>query len=373
MDRNKRLVFSQTVHPKIIYPTIDCQQKPHLLLLLSYCCFALLLLSACDSLSRSGPLVISGNTMGTTYTVKVVGAKGDIVQSVLQQQVEQLLMDINQRMSTYIDSAEIMQFNRLAVDKWQQVSPELFELVTLSLQFSELSNGYFDITVGPLIELWGFGRNLGSTVPLDEDIDKAKSRVGWQQLHIDQQQQSLKKTADLWLDLSAVAKGYGVDKISELLDTLGAENYLVEIGGEMRVAGRNQHQQPWRLAIEKPSIAARRAQQVINLTDKAIATSGDYRNYFEENGIRFSHTINPLSGRPVRHKIGSVTVIADTAALADAWSTTLNVLGEEKALALAEQENIAAYFILYTDQVDKFTVVYTEGFKPYLQLGAVGN
>ncbi|MGH1486692.1 MAG: FAD:protein FMN transferase, partial [Cellvibrionaceae bacterium] len=267
-----------------------------------------------------------------------------------------------------IDDAEIMKFNRAEVDQWQPISASFLEVLTLSQGLAALTEGRFDITIGPLIELWGFGKREQGDIPSDDEINTAKSRVGWQNLVIDQQKSAIKKMIPLWLDVSAVAKGYGVDQISALLDQYNSSRYLVEIGGEMRVKGYNQQDRAWRVGIEAPSLLQRQAQQIVAFTDKAIATSGDYRNFFEKDGQRFSHTIDPSTGKPVRHNIASVTVIAETAAAADAYATALNVLGKKNALAFAEQQNLAAYFILYNndDPNQDYDIVVTEQFKPFL-------
>ena len=306
--------------------------------------------------------------MGTTYSIKIIDPPVGLVAVTLQKQVDDLLKEINQQMSTYIDDADIMQFNRAEIGQWQTVSSDFLDVLSLSQEIAALTAGRFDITIGPLIELWGFGKREQGDIPSESEINAAKNRVGWQNLVIDQQQRAIKKMTPLWLDVSAVAKGYGVDQISVLLDQYTASHYLVEIGGEMRVKGLNQQGQAWRVGIEAPSVLQRQAQQIVALTDSAIATSGDYRNFFEKEGQRFSHTIDPSTGKPVRHNIASVTVISETAAVADAYATALNVLGKEEALALAKQQNLAAYFILYNndDSNRDYDIVVTELFKPFL-------
>jgi thiamine biosynthesis lipoprotein len=306
--------------------------------------------------------------MGTTYNITIVDPPNDVALVTLQKQIDDLLEVVNQQMSTYINDAEIMQFNRAPVETWFPVSSGFLSVIELSQQLASLTKGRFDITIGPLVELWGFGKKQGSEVPTDAAIADAQSRVGWQNLHVNKDQQAIRKDKALWLDVSAVAKGYGVDQIAEILNSYNIANYLVEIGGEMRVKGLNQQQRSWRIGIEVPSLAQRQAQQIIELTDKSIATSGDYRNFFEQDGHRYSHTIDPVSGRPVKHNIASVTVVMDTAAEADAYATALNVLGEEAAIALVEQENIAAYFIFYDNEnADKdYRILYTDSFSQFL-------
>ncbi len=311
--------------------------------------------------------------MGTTYSITVVSPPENVVHAELQKDIDESLNSLNQQMSTYINTSEIMLFNNAPVNQWQKISPEFLDVVILSQKISGLTNGRFDITIGPLVELWGFGKkqHKGDTSQIPEitEINAAKNRVGWQNLIVNAETQSIKKSVPLWLDVSAVAKGYAVDKLVELLEQrYGVEHYLAEIGGEMRVNGKNRQKKLWRIGIEKPALLQKEAQQLVQLTDNAIATSGDYRNYFEENGQRFSHTIDPLTGQPVRHTIASVTVIANTTAEADALATGLNVLGEEAAIDLAAKEGLAAYFIFYDNEnpTAGYRTFFTDAFKPFM-------
>jgi thiamine biosynthesis lipoprotein len=332
--------------------------------------FLVVILSGCqsDHVTELPSFALSGSTMGTTYSITVVEPAPEINSEILQRSIDTLLQDLNQQMSTYIAGSEISRFNQIETQLWHSISPEFLEVILLSQNISKLSDGYFDISIGPLVELWGFGKKESSSVPDDIAIENAKQRVGWQHLQIDTAKQQISKAVDLWLDVSAIAKGYGVDKVAELLDQTGIENYLVEIGGEMRVSGINAKQRPWRIGIETPTLGQRGVQQVIELNDYSVATSGDYRNFFEENGQRFSHTIDPNTGKPVRHNIASVTVIEKSAAKADALATALNVLGEEKALQLAEKEQLAAFFIFYDNKNsgERYLIHYTDAFIPFL-------
>ena len=329
--------------------------------------FLLSLLVACKPFDDVVPMVLQGKTMGTTYNITIANPAENLSENELQQGVDQLLLNVNQQMSTYIDDSEISQFNKLAINRWQTVSTDFIEVALLSQQLSTLSGGRFDVTIGPLIELWGFGRESSSSVPSDEAITEAKAKVGWQALDIDVDKQQLRKTKPISVNLSAIAKGFGVDKIAGYLETNGVENYLVEIGGEIRVKGLSPSDQSWRLGIEKPSLSQQGAQEIVALSDASIATSGDYRNYFEENGLRYSHTIDPQTGKPVRHNIASVTVIALTAALADGYATALNVMGLDDALSLAKEQQLAAFFILYDqNQEGGYREVMTSQFDQYL-------
>ncbi len=323
-----------------------------------------LLLTGC--FEKKQELQLSGNTMGTTYHVTMVAEKSlslDLTQ--LQQQVDASLHHINQLMSTYVADSELSRFNQSNSVEWFDVSPETLKVIDYSLQLSQQTQGKFDVTVSPLINLWGFGEQGPTDFPNDEEIEEAKTTVGWQKLILDVANLRIKKSHPLLtVNLSAVAKGYGVDVIATLLENNGVQNYLVEIGGEIRVKGKNKSDNWWKIGVEKPSLMQSTTQAIISLQDKAIATSGDYRNFFEKDGIRYSHTIDPNTGKPVRHNIASLTVIADSAMEADGLATAFMVLGEEKALAMALEYNIPVYILLYNGE--EFTSVHSDSFTPYL-------
>ena len=324
-----------------------------------------ILLSGCDQ-STHEPMTLQGKTMGTTYSITLSKPEKDLTATALQSDIDQLLLSVNEQMSTYIDDSEISQFNQAPIGEWFAVSPDFIEVVSLSQTLSEQSQGQFDATIGPLIELWGFGRQAVSKVPSEAAIAEAKLKTGWRYLEIDSSSHRLKRNKPIALNLSAIAKGFGVDKIAQYLDSIGLEDYLVEIGGEIRVKGVNPQSKPWRLGIEKPTLNQQSAQQIVKLNNASIATSGDYRNYFEENGLRYSHTINPETGKPVRHNIASVTVIAPTAALADGYATAFNVMGLENALPLAEKQNLSAFFIIYDQNSETaYREVMTSDFDQY--------
>ncbi|MDH5499966.1 MAG: FAD:protein FMN transferase, partial [Gammaproteobacteria bacterium] len=215
---------------------------------------------------------------------------------------------------------------------------------------SEKTSGAFDITVGPLVNLWGFGPDgIVRSPPPDREIETAKTRVGYSHLQADCSKPAIRKDIPrLYLDLSAYAKGYAVDRISELLDKMEIADYLVEIGGEMKLRGFNAEKQKWAVAIEAPLQNERQVQRIFRITNQSVATSGDYRNFFESNGQIFSHTIDTRTGRPVRHGLASVTVVAETTAIADALATALLVLGPEDGMMLAQREGLAAYFLIRT-------------------------
>ena len=309
---------------------------------------AWLALAACER----GPNLneFGGATMGTTYSVKVVAPPRDIDIDRLQSGIEALLDRVNSRMSTYLEDSELSRFNASRNTGWLDASAELASVVQDAQQVSELTGGAFDITVGPLVNLWGFGPGARrDQAPTAESIEQAAQRVGYQQLHVRTAPPGLKKDIpDLYVDLSAIAKGYAVDLAAELLESQGVLNYLVEVGGEVRGRGHNARGIPWQIAIEKPHPGTRAVQQVIAVEDGSIATSGDYRNYFEQDGQHYAHTIDPRTGRPVKHELASVTVLSPSAMRADALATGLMVLGPEAGYALAERETLAVLFILRT-------------------------
>lgn len=312
---------------------------------------------------------LSGETMGTTYHITVLEKQQvEFTAEELQQAVDKQLALINQQMSTYIDDSELSKLNRAPVAEPVVISPNLFDVLMLSIEVAWLSNGAFDITVAPLVDLWGFGPgevNLNPTVPDEDTIARLLETTGFSHLELNLGDLSVSKKRDVHLDLSGIAKGFAVDKIAELLLYAGYTDFMVEIGGELRLAGVSPKGVPWKIAIEEPDAMQRSVHRAISLSDKAMATSGDYRNYFEQDGKRYSHTINPQTGYPIDHKLASVTVIGDSAAYADAMATAINVLGPEEGMKLAEQQDIAVYMIVKAGE--GFSSLSSKAFEPFLQ------
>lgn len=305
----------------------------------------------------------TGNTMGTTYTIKlIVSRERQLDAQNTQQAIDDLLIDFNQSLSTYIKSAEIMRINAAPHGQWINASPRFMTVLNLSQNLSELTGGAFDVTVMPLINLWGFGPNWQqASTPSQYQIDEALKHIGYRSIEINDSNTALKKHKNLSVDFSAVAKGYGVDEVADYLWSQGFHHFMVEIGGELRVHGHNASGLPWRIGVENPSSEG--TIKPIQVSEVGIATSGDYRNYFEKDGVRFSHTIDPKTGKPITHNLASVTVIAGTAAKADALATAFNVMGGAKALALAESEGIAIYLIERT--AEGFLARHSTSFEPY--------
>lgn len=298
-----------------------------------------------------GPVVrISGPTMGTSYHIAWFGADDDA--AAVQQQVDERLAAINRSMSTYDPDSELSRLNRgllpVDADGWVQVSADLAEVLALALQVWQASDGAFDVTIGPLVNLWGFGPQARpERIPAAELIRTTLAEVGSDAILLEVEQQRLRLQKPLYIDLSAIAKGWAVDEIAALLEQRGIHNFMVEIGGELRTAGVKPEGKPWRIAIERPPLDAGSREVALVITPQAIglATSGNYRNYYEQDGVRYSHTIDPTNGYPVQHNLASVSVLHESTGLADAWATAFSVLGAERALQLAEQHGLAVFLL----------------------------
>ena len=335
-----------------------------------------------------------GHTMGTTYSVSYAATLFSDPVKAVQADVDRELEAINDKMSTYRPDSELMRFNRAPIGKPFNASDELVDLVQRSLHFSRISDGAYDVTVGPLVNLWGFGpaekdsgqpekkmpvdqganvdpvvwmlANYPTEVPNDESINAALDRVGYQYLAVDTDRDTMTREKDLFVDLSSIAKGYGVDKVGQALKNRGINNYMVEIGGEVLVRGHKPDGDAWRLGIRGPAMTAGGMPAlVVTIGDRALATSGDYLNFFEIDGQKFSHMINPHTGRPEVSRLAEVAVIADTAADGDALATLFMVVGDKKGLELANREGIAAHFTYHSED-GGFESVSSEAFKPYL-------
>lgn len=339
-----------------------------------------LVVSGCD---RSGQRrELAGTTMGTTWSV-VYADPGTVSPDALQTLIEAELEQLNDSLSTYLADSEISRLNA----RWRAsaesaadeptpqpaaavpVSEEFATVLDAALGVAKSSDGAYDVTVGPLIELWGFGASGSrSSPPSAAEIAEARSRVGWQRLGWDPSQRLLAKPSDVYLDFSSLAKGYAVDRVFERLREAGVERLLVEIGGELRAGGERPGGGPWRLAVESPQPAGQRFVETLALTAAAVATSGDYRNYFEADGQRFSHLVDPRTGYPVAHDLVSVTVVSDTCLYADAWATALIVLGREAAMRVAREQGLAV--LLVAREGDQLALDYTPEFTSYLPAAA---
>jgi len=298
-------------------------------------------------------LLLRGETMGTTWELRIAGEGLDTeLRERARIETERRLADIDRWMSTWNPDSEISRFNAAPGTAPFPVSFETAEVVALALDVGRAGQGAFDVTVGPLVALWGFGSGARPrSTPSDDEIEALRRQLGLDKLSVDRGDPSSgglirKHQAGVQVDLSGIAKGYGVDHVVRGLRSLGREDFLVEIGGEIRAAGERPGGGPWRVAIEKPLDHGRAIQEVIPLSDRAMATSGDYRIFYREKGRRVSHTLDPRTGRPIDDDTASATVLAPDCATADAWATALLVLGPDPGLELARREGLAAMLLI---------------------------
>ncbi|WP_420835125.1 FAD:protein FMN transferase [Photobacterium aquae] len=321
-------------------------------------------LSAC---SEQRELIhLNGATMGTYYSIKLVKQEGLPSASELQAEIDRRLELVNDQMSTYRKHSELSQFNQHRSSEPFEVSADTAKVVTEALRLSKLTDGALDVTVGPIVNLWSFGPEARpEKTPTADELAERRKEVGIEHLSV-KGNTLIKDIPDLYVDLSSIAKGFGVDVVADYFDQLGVANYLVEVGGELRLKGNNLEGVPWRIAIEKPTEDGHRAiQEVIEPGNMGVATSGDYRNYFEQDGVRYSHLINPKTGMPIDNHVVSVTVLSPSCMTADALATAFSVMGEEQALALANKEQIAVLLIVKTKQ--GFKEYPSDAFVPYMK------
>lgn len=309
---------------------------------------ALLFLLLVSCARENIPVQLAGQTMGTSYHITWLEDGDNPEPEAIHLGVEDILEAINQDMSTYRAEAQISRFNREPVGAWFAVSPAFAEVFRIARAVAQGSEGAYDVTVGPLVDLWGFGPSVKTGLPATQSIAAARLKVGEGAIEL-RGNSELRKLQERELDFSSVAKGYAVDRIAQWLLGQGIENYLVEVGGEIRVSGNSPRGTPWRIAIEKPDGQAREPLATLEISGVGVATSGDYRNYFEIDGERYSHSIDPRTGWPVAHELVSVTVVHASAATADAWATALTVLGASDALRVALKNDLAVYLVLRTD------------------------
>jgi len=315
--------------------------------------FVPLTLAACKN--RTSIIELVGLTMGTSYSIVAVDRSGTLSQSKVQGAVEEVLGRVNAQMSNWDPSSEVSHFNASAMTTPVTVSPEFAKVMAAAQEVHALSGGHFDVTAGPLIELWGFGAPTGAdVVPNPEAIAAARESVGQKRL-ITVGATSLQKAhLETQVYLSAIGKGYGVDAIGEALQSLGIEDFLVEIGGDLLTAGVNPDGDPWQIGIETPDAYDRGVQRIVSVSGQGLATSGDYRNYFERDGARYSHILDAGTGRPITHRTASATVLTENAMLADAWATAMLILGSETGLNVADALDMAVLFIDREVDIDGF-------------------
>ncbi|WP_052063460.1 FAD:protein FMN transferase [Nitrincola sp. A-D6] len=297
----------------------------------------LMLLAGCAE-TETPPEVkrLEGGIFGTTWVVSVADPITDEELIALRQGIEETLERVDWQMSTWKPESELMQLNDHPVGEWMAVSAELMQVLSLSQTISAQSDGAFDVTVGNLVNLWSFGpQQRPDAIPDPGQLQASLETAGYQGLQLDAAAGQARRQQDFFIDLSGVAKGFGVDEVARYLTAQGLSHFLVNIGGEMVASGEREPGQSWRIGIELPHSGVQVAHHIIPVKDMSVATSGDYRNYFEVDGQRFSHTINPLTGWPIDHRVASVTVLTPENANADAWATAMMVLGTD-GLPLAE-------------------------------------
>lgn len=296
-------------------------------------------------------VTFAGRTMGTVYSVKFLQPATLVAVEQARQEVGAVLDRLEWAMSTYREDSEVCRFGAYRGGDWFPVSADTARVVTESLRVSEMTGGAFDVTVDPLVRLWGFGprRETGEPPP-EPAITEARRKVDWRKLQARLDPPALRRTSpEISVDLSAIAKGYAADAVAGCLEKLGAMSYLVAIGGELKARGHSPQGRPWRAGIDKPLDDGRAIQNVVELKDKAISTSGDYRNFFTDAGHRYSHVVDPRTGRPVTHNLASVTIVQESSARADALATGLMVLGPDAGYSLAVKRGWACLFIMRTD------------------------
>jgi len=304
--------------------------------------------------------------MGTSYAVELAAPIDDAVRTGLAELIEVELAAINRAMSTYDPRSELSEFNRRQDLRWAPASRGLLEVLDSASRISTSTQGAFDVTVGPLVDLWGFGPQYRTRrVPNDAVIERVRESVGYQHVQTDPSAGAIRKRhSRTQVDLSAIAKGYGVDRVAMILDRQGVDDYLVEIGGEFRARGTTAAGRPWRVAIERPVEGRRLLGEIVVLENRAIATSGTTQNFFDQDGRHYSHIIDPKTARPVEHPPIAVSVVADTTMEADAWATALLVLGPERGYSLAQARDLAA--LLVTASGPTFDVRITDALRPHL-------
>ncbi|MEO1337964.1 MAG: FAD:protein FMN transferase [Myxococcota bacterium] len=314
-----------------------------------------------------GPTVIRGPIMGTTFTVKLADGLSPSAYAKAEQAVWTALNAVNDRMSTYIPESEVSRFAGAPAGVPFALSASTVEVVQKALAISAATDGAFDVTVRPLVDAWGFGPDGRPERKPGADATSALlQRIGYDKLRLDAEKKTLTKTtSSVSIDLSAIAKGYAVDRVAAGLEALGHRDYLVEVGGEMRARGQRGAKGVWRVGIESPKTDGRSVARVIALKDRGLATSGNYRNFYMEDGVRYAHTIDPKSGQPVRHRLQSVSVIHPESAMADGWATALMVLGEAEAIRVSKAEGLAALFMI-SGEDGGIELEMTDAFKPFL-------
>jgi thiamine biosynthesis lipoprotein len=309
--------------------------------------------------------LIEGRTMGTTYHITVITGASERVKG-LKEKIDRRLAAINHVFSTYLNDSEISRFNefRAAGEKFP-VSDDFIQVMKVGRKIYRLSEGAWDGTVNPLVDLWGFGpKRRQPRKPPANQIKALMKNVGFDHIRIAEPNFLVKNLATVTLDLNSVAKGFAVDRVSGLLAAAGYKNYLVEIGGEIYAAGVRADGKNWRVGINrpKPGAAINEVYKAVSLANRALATSGDYRNFFEIDGVRYSHVIDPRTGYPVSNGVVSVSIIADNCTLADGLATAIMVMGPEKGIQMVNQLDKVECFIIVEKSKGRLEDFYSNEF-----------
>ncbi|TDB02170.1 FAD:protein FMN transferase [Halomonas marinisediminis] len=328
----------------------------------------LLALAGCSERDRplDSPVRLEGAIFGSFYQVTIVDPLTRGEASALEEGILAELEAVDASMSLYRDDSELMAFNQAPTGKWQPLSDALYEVLAIGRTVAEESGGAFDMTIGGLVNLWSFGAEARpKEIPADAELARRLAQIGTDALELDAQQREARRTREVTVDLGGIAKGHATDRVAAFLDAEGVEHYLVNLGGDLLANGyRDGEKEPWRIGIEAPLEDRQEAQYMLPLHDVSVATSGDYRNYFEEEGRRYSHTLDPRNGRPITHRLASVSVFHPSNAWADAWATALTVLGEEAGMALAREHRLSALMILRQEEgwTSRVTPAFVEQF-----------
>lgn len=291
-------------------------------------------------------LELRGGTMGTSYNIVALPAGKTIDEQALEGAIRTTLADVNNQMSNWDANSEISRVNAAPAGETHRLSAALARVMQSAESVHRASDGRFDVTVGPLIDAWGFGSGAASPhVPADEVIAAAMQVSGQDRVLTLSGSDLTKSEAGTEIYLSAIGKGFGVDRVADVLRGFGLTDFMVEIGGDLYASGHNANGTPWQIGIESPVSGDRALHSVANVSGLGMATSGDYRNFFESGDTRYSHIIDPATGRPILHRTVSATVLTENAMLADAWATAMLVLGRARGLEIAEAEGLAVSFI----------------------------
>jgi FAD:protein FMN transferase len=303
---------------------------------------------------------LGGDAMGSTWTVKLVRTDASPDLATLQAGIQAQLDTVDRQMSAWKPESDLSRFNAAPAGTWQTLPPELFTVLDAALVLARDTDGAYDPTVGPLVNLWGFGPGPKTiTIPDKAALAAARARVGWRRIALDRTTQRARQPGGATIDLSSIAPGFAVDQVTRYLERVGIADFLVEHGGELRARGHRPGALGWRVGIEQPDTDDGLALVVV-LSDRASGASGDYRKFYEREGRRFSHHIDPRTGAPVTHTLASVTVLAENGMRADATAAALSILGPDAGLMYARRRGIAALFV--TRRPDGFTQTMTPGF-----------